>query len=188
MQHYSAPTSLLDWSDAVLVALYFAVTPRGGKDDKHGQADAAVYMLDPWWLNEQAFKEVSLTAACAQSVGPALPDWDEAQHYLPDEFDSKDLGIRCPLAIDPSHCSRRLAAQRSRFTIFGREKDGLKVVANKPENTRLVRFDIKNEAIPDIKHDLKLAGISESTIFSAVVFWRVPNELSSRPGRLLLGE
>lgn len=34
MQHYKAPTRLLDWSDAALVGLHFPVSPRGGKDDK----------------------------------------------------------------------------------------------------------------------------------------------------------
>src|ERR1700683_268078 len=58
MQHYHAPTRLLDWSDAALVGLYFGVSKRCGKDDKHGEADAAVYMLDLWWLNEAGFKEV----------------------------------------------------------------------------------------------------------------------------------
>jgi FRG domain len=164
MQHYKAPTRLLDWSDAALVGLYFAISQRGGKNDTYTD-DAAVYMLDPWWLNEQAVKEVTHEAEKYQSVGPALPDWDEAKPYLPDEFDSERLGLKCPLAIDPSHFSRRIAAQRSRFTIFGREKDGLKAMANGSDESRLVKFGVQKTAIPTIKRDLRLAGISEDTIF-----------------------
>src|SRR5712692_2135398 len=47
MQHYRAPTRLLDWSDAALVGLHFAVSQRGSNGDKNYNADAAVYMLDP---------------------------------------------------------------------------------------------------------------------------------------------
>jgi hypothetical protein len=165
MQHYSAPTRLLDWSDAALVGLYFAVAKRGREGDRNSGHDAAVYMLDPWWLNEHAFKEVIPVPEEYRSDGPALPDWEEAQHYLTkDEFDNDELGAKCPLAIDPSHFLRRLAAQRSCFTIFGREKDGLKYVARLSE-PHLVRFDVKKESIGEIRQDLRWAGIAEDTIF-----------------------
>jgi hypothetical protein len=161
MQHYGVPTRLLDWSDGALVALYFAL-----KTAKVSH-DAAVYMLDPWWLNDLVFKELPV-AKVARPRGTALPEWREAAEYLSkDEFDNDLLGPKYPLAIDPSHVARRFAAQRSRFTIFGRTLDGLTKASSsvKQSECRLCRIQIKRTSVDDMRHDLATCGISESVIF-----------------------
>ena len=161
MEHYGVPTRLLDWSDGALVALYFALKPV------KSNRDAAVYMLDPWWLNKLVFKELPI-AKQDRSSGSAMPDWDEAKPYRSEgEFENEFIGPKYPLAIDPSHVARRFAAQRSRFTIFGRSEDGLKKICAKvPEDEcRLSRIAIKRAAVADMRRDLATCGISESTIF-----------------------
>jgi hypothetical protein len=97
----------------------------------------------------------------------AFYDWEAAKPYLPDEKDPlKTLSVTCPLAIDPSHFSRRIAAQRSRFTIFGKEPDKLKDLGKTDsQDCKIAKFGVQYEAIPETKHALKLMGISESTIF-----------------------
>jgi len=161
MEHYGVPTRLLDWSDGALVALYFAL-----KTAKTSH-DAAVYMLDPWWLNKLVYKEFP-TAKAERPIGTALPEWDEAQAYLSqDEFQNELLGPKFPLAIDPSHVARRFAAQRSRFTIFGRAANGLTKICDKAKvsDCRLCRIPIKRAAVATMRRDLATCGISESTIF-----------------------
>jgi hypothetical protein len=161
MEHYGGPTRLLDWSDGALVALYFALGPVKSTHD------AAVYMLDPWWLNNLVYRELPI-AKEDRPVGTAMPDWDEAKPYLSeDEFENEYIGPKFPMAIDPSHVARRFAAQRSRFTIFGRGVDGLTRVCGKVQerDRRLCRIPINRSAVDTMRRDLATCGISESTIF-----------------------
>src|SRR5262249_27637515 len=81
-----------------------------------------------------------------------------------DEFDSRSLRPKIPLAVDPTHVASRMTAQRAHFTIFGREVDGLVACCNR-KDSRLVKIPIAKRGILPIYRQLKLSGVSELTLF-----------------------
>jgi FRG domain len=162
MQHYAAPTRLLDWSDGVLTALYFAIR-ENPKDDQIDASNknppgACVWMLDPYHLNRLSFYPAD------DSLGVALPDWDSAKDYLPEIFCEEKLLREYPLAIDPPLVFQRLSSQRSHFTVFGTHPDGLDELGQ-TNSYLLERIIIPAASVPTIKSELELSGISETTIF-----------------------
>jgi hypothetical protein len=152
MQHYGAPTRLLDWSDGALIALYFALCPsKVGVADVN--AEPAVWMLDPYWLNERAVGVHGLMTV----------DRKQASGYLPRTF-GKSPRRKFPIAINPPHVARRVGVQRSRFTIHGSDKEGLLKLGRR-RDSRLVRITIEQSAVMRMRLDLTTCGIWDTTIF-----------------------
>ena len=167
MQHHGAPTRLLDWSDGALSALHFALR------NKRDTTDAYVYVLDPDRLQDRikALPEVELTKQRWALYVEKHPfhksredEWEYA--YLPsDEDDLKDLPIPgVPLLLNFPHITRRVAAQRSRFIVFGTEPTWL---ADELTNafSPIKTISIEGSCTSKLRVELRDSGVTESVIF-----------------------
>lgn len=162
MQHYGAPTRLLDWSGNPLVALYFATLDE--RDDRKNR-DAAVWVFDPWRWNGLHVDGLS---------GPALPGWDETNPYLLDleeACNGDEVVKRWPIAIQPPSIDRRLANQTARFLLFGKRKDLVRA-ANRTDagnkgkkRSRLEQIVIAGRKLETLRLELDNVGINHRILF-----------------------
>jgi hypothetical protein len=157
MQHYSAPTRLLDWTEDPQIALYFALM------ESEAYQDAAVWVLDPWRLNKLVLKTDEVLPP--GSDGLADSDRRKYEPWLPNRFDAKRrLRKPLPVAIFPNQFDRRIAAQRSCFTVHGLKKDSLDSLFSKAQKL-LAKIVIPAYAIEDVRNELEGCSVDEATIY-----------------------
>jgi hypothetical protein len=166
MQHYGMPTRLVDWSEGGLLALHFAVISNRARND------AAVWALDPFWLNGEVAGRLNLPSDDVRRLSELLPEADDVRdtellnEYLPHAFPQRRHRLpEFPIAVQPPHIDRRIAAQLSSFTIHGRDPMGLENVAQSCRSPRLAKVTIPAGSIRRMREQLLDAGITEATVY-----------------------
>jgi len=158
MQHHCVPTRLLDWTESVLVAAYFAVS------ETPSDSDAAIWMLDPYELNERNPGFSANSVVSPGFVGNLSKEKDKINRWLPLSCGEKfDCVPPLPLALYPAYFSRRIENQRAAFTIHGSDTEGL--AKSWRRGGQLLRIVIPGKSAKKFRTVLRDLGVNTATVY-----------------------
>lgn len=149
MRHEGVPTRLLDWTENLGTALFFALDATN-LDEPH------IWILNPYVLNKKH-----------KSIGESLivPDEDFPlqyhETYVAYCFDKKIKIPNLPIAILPRRSNDRIFAQRGLFTIHGKSEKALE----EQYSDCVQKIEIPNNIIPALRNLLNNFGINKYSVY-----------------------
>jgi hypothetical protein len=158
MQHYGMPTRLLDWTESILFAAYFAV-------EKSFESNGELWSMYPDALNHKyGFHGMPMIKENRALQFLASEHRHNDPPKLLEELGLKELP-KTPMALKPPIKFDRMILQQSAFTIHPKPEEGNSITDILKEKELLIKYTIPNNKKQMLKDDLKALGVNRRTLF-----------------------
>lgn len=147
MQHFGIPTRLLDWSESLATALFFALSAKN--------PEPQIWIVNPFLLN--ASNTTNSKRIFTIGMDQNIPDYENCFVSIDNK---QDWPFKDPIFLQIPWANERMKNQKGFFTVH---VDETPMEVSCEENVRKVV--INEEAIPGVKRFLEYAGINDDTIF-----------------------